>query len=643
MLKFIAVKARNAAIAAEIKSKLSRFAVYASSVWPNKISFYERPELNAFLFAIENFSSAGFYKEYSRQIGNSVLVFDGLPYFAGVNRKDIIGSLAYQISTCQEDELLEKIFGAWSFCWFGKGRCYALSDFTGMAPIYSLETPDFAAISNRQLFLGVARDGNAIRLNAFAASWQTGQGSHFGESMLVDGVRHIPPAATAQIDFNGADLIIKVKRRDLMTPANELAEDVDERDAEGLVESFVAQMNALAGILDSDVRLDITGGLDSRTLAAIALSSTLKKRISHFQTSGPEGSREVEIGAHLAKKIGLEHTARVQKKASYDFDQMLRQIRIQTFKYEGMICPTDAWAGPSSRSDLTIAGSAGEIYRRFCKPHVNVRLNTASDVFHTFASYQGPLDPLKIQSEEISAAQRDLLRSMAFQWLDRKADANDISDLFYVRNRLPHWNGVIFNNLRASVRVTPLANYRAAKLAFRTKFDHRLQDRYHFEVMSRLRPDLACEPFLDNQWSDPIRALAARRGLAVAEKQFVSTSRKTLADIIPVGWFLWENCRPQISAYVEEHWNSACDRIFNRAAVQTILDTEGSRPPGVTGIKALASLVTVVGLLSSDYQHGMDGDTSIPANIVGNARMLFDNEKLEHRDVAKAKLSFHLN
>ena len=79
MLKFIAVKARTPAIAAEAKSKLRRFGVHASSVWPNKISLYERPDLNAFLFAIENYSSAGFHKEYRREIGNSVLVFDGLP------------------------------------------------------------------------------------------------------------------------------------------------------------------------------------------------------------------------------------------------------------------------------------------------------------------------------------------------------------------------------------------------------------------------------------------------------------------------------------------------------------------------------------------------------------------------------------
>jgi hypothetical protein len=643
MLKFIAVKARTPAIASDVKSKLRRFGVHASSVWPNKISLHERPDLNAFLFAIENYSSAGFHKEYSREIGNSVLVFDGLPYFEGVDKKDIIGSLAYHIANYPEDELLEKVFGSWSFCWFGRHRCYALSDFTGMAPIYSLETPDFSAISNRQLFLGVARDGDAIRLNTLSASWQIGQGSHFGEDMLVAGVRQVPPAATAQIDFDASVPTVKIKRRDLMTPARELAEDFDEREANGLVDAFVAQMNALAGVLNGDVRLDITGGLDSRTIAALAVSSNLKKRVSHFQTSGPEGSREVEIGAYLAKKISIEHSARVQKKASFDFASMLRQLRMQTFKYEGMICPTDGWSGTSPKSDITIAGAAGEIFRRHCKPHMNVRLTTATDVFRTYASYQGPLDPLKIQREEISAAQKDMLRSMAFRWLDYEADANDISDLFFLQNRLPHWNGVIFNNLRSSIRVTPLANYRAAKLAFRTKFDHRLQDRYHFELMSRLRPDLACEPFLDNQWSDAVRVLAARRGLSVAEKPFVSTSKKTLADLIPVGWFLWENCRPQISTYVEEHWNPGCDRIFNRPTVQTLLNTENARPPGITGIKALVSLIAVVGLLSSDYEHEMDGDTSIPANVNGNARALFGKEQLEYRDVAESRLSFHLN
>lgn len=75
---------------------------------------------------------------------------------------------------------------------------------------------------------------------------------------------------------------------------------------------------------------------------------------------------------------------------------------------------------------------------------------------------------------------------------------NDVTDIFFMRYRLPLWNGVMMNNIFGAVRGYPLVN--GPKYAFSKGYRTRAGDRIHFELMLRINPALCAMQLLKFAW-----------------------------------------------------------------------------------------------------------------------------------------------
>jgi hypothetical protein len=117
-----------------------------------------------------------------------------------------------------------------------------------------------------------------------------------------------------------------------------------------------------------------------------------------------------------------------------------------------------------------------------------------------------PLDPLGLLRHEARARLVSHLTSFRRDALAEGAQADDLPDLFYYRNRLPNWLGGI-RGVRAHERqpVMPLGAPALQRLAFQLTADERAAEYIHYRLVRDCAPDLLAIPFAHQRWS---RALA---------------------------------------------------------------------------------------------------------------------------------------
>jgi hypothetical protein len=110
------------------------------------------------------------------------------------------------------------------------------------------------------------------------------------------------------------------------------------------------------------------------------------------------------------------------------------------------------------------------------------------------------------------------MQKLAAEFHDQGVALNDVTDVFFMRYRLPLWNDTLLNNIYVSVRFYPLVNYKVARYAFAKGHEARIRDRIHFELLLAVNPTLCAMPFLNFAWPKDYKVLASARGVTLPEK-----------------------------------------------------------------------------------------------------------------------------
>jgi hypothetical protein len=359
-------------------------------------------------------------------------------------------------------------------------------------------------------------------------------------------------------------------------------------------------------------------------VVALVEATSLRDKVDALSTYGQENSYEIQVGKSVADLLDIPHITRAVQAQSFSPDKILELLRYHNFHYDYSICPPDGLMGAARESRLIFTGSAGEIYRRNCKPHMKVVLKNKDELWELFGDYHQKTDPLNIELPYIRDKQQQDMRQLAMSYFEQGADLNDISDIFFMRYRMPLWNGPLLNNIYGGVRVYPLANYHVAKLAFSKGYQSRVNDRIHFELLLRINPELCAAPFLGFVWPKEFQEIAKKRGVNVATKPYPIVGKPSVAQSNPIiSAFLSEGGFKLMRSYMFDNPHSPVFDILNKTAIEKVLVSGAAEVKGVVNAKQLFAMMGFQTILMNDLDCRYEGVKVAPNYDGVHAQRLF--------------------
>lgn len=620
MNKFLIVKAANVRAYERALRRLAQHGLEMLTFHPNRIHLREERDALSFCASFELQDSAGFRKDYVHGTNDRLFAFDGLPFVSGIDAND---NWAKQLDSAwvSDQAALEQVYGTWAFARVADHEVRVLSDFTGMTPVFYWHDADYLAVSNRQMLLAAVCGSR--RLDVAGLAWLLGQANLIGDRTAWEGVRHLPPQWTLRFNRVPGDLSMHLDRREIWS--SRIDPKIRDTEISAITQSLLEQCEALSRLPLPPLQIDITGGLDSRLSAALLCASPLRERIAFLQTRGPENGHEIQVGRTVAERLGIEHRALTPPPTHQTAEWILNTMRSSVFRYEAGLCPSDGLILPAKQSRIVVTGSAGEIYRRHCKPHMNVHLKSRGELVGLYRDYHQRTDPLDVELPQVRDAQVEAMRDLAIGYVDQGVELNDVTDVFFMRYRLPLWNGVLLNNIYGAVCVYPLVNYRAARYAFSKGYEVRVRNRIHFELLLALNPELCALPFLNYVWPREYRKRAKRKGVRLANAPFPVAGANDLLQA-SVGDQLqtmmaegWELSRQ----YLFDHENSELWHIVDRVALERLFTRSPGSIKGVVQAKQIFALLGVQCALMGDYVANRDGRPDSGPELMDDAHRVF--------------------
>jgi hypothetical protein len=436
----------------------------------------------------------------------------------------------------------------------------AFVDLSGLTPLYWHEEADAVVFSNRSTT--IERLTNRAEWDLRALAWVIGHANLFDAHMPARGVSYVAPGHQVEVAWGeGTARVARSPAWIWPAPSSDRGrDDLSAAEWDDVTDALVAHFRVLRH-LDGPLRMDITGGKDSRLGLSLAHAAGLHDRVI-AATSGAYDSPEVACAADVAAAVGFEHDRRrapetpanepppVTRPAPFDADSVWSRLRSDVYRYEAIVC---AWSAlqNSSAPALNIKGFGGELYRRgnaaqFRRAHVE-DLDTLASMF---VNYHQVHDPLGILRASEAAYQVDWLKS----WVYNEATnvrADLLPEKFYVDHRLGHWSGPLIQSAPRRVNVNPLLLTAAAKKNMELSSAARADQRFHFEVMRRAAPELVGLPFLNDTWP---KGILERSPVAVATEPF-PTPEKPIGRVITgrnQGWPLMEHESKAIAALFKD-------------------------------------------------------------------------------------------
>lgn len=318
-----------------------------------------------------------------------------------------------------------------------------------------------------------------------------------GDRTLRAGVRVLPGGRRtsfgtdhrrepSSVHFPTADLATHQSRRLRPEVARRLADDL------------VAGARALGRGFE---RLDcpLTGGLDSRLVAAVALAAGGE---TGFYTIGTEDSSDVVTARALTEALGLAHRVVL---ASDDavVGTWRDSVRRHLAATDGLVSLKDRGTGPVPTRHLGVHlhGFGGEIARSFYagpKQVIELRRPRAVDALTDgwVSTHGGIVSPVARERA------RDHVRTWVRDWRERGVREQDLPDLFYAFARMPRVAGANLRRRQDRADEVPLLCSRAfVETAFSLRALSRCCEPLHHELTRLLSPQLHALPLSrPQQW-----------------------------------------------------------------------------------------------------------------------------------------------
>jgi hypothetical protein len=379
------------------------------------------------------------------------------------------------------------------------GAGMATTDLLGGGVLYHAENARWFALSNRASLAAAAADGfeGVPERDPLAMGWLVFWDSTLADDsgywdatrLPFDGQIVFGPGGAARIEKRASPFW---HRPGPNPTAGDYATQLDELDAD-----LRATLRVIATLPVSDFELRLSGGKDSRMLAALLHDEGLADRFRFFSYGLP-GQADV-LGAELvARRLGLEWE--FEARTGIPPEQEERRLQRHAFLVEGF---TNGWDNTGillPQWGVSLSGIGGECTTFGPTATAGLAAKSIEDVKALYA-VKDNFDEFDLLLPSV----RRHFHRVVDDWIDAQAaDGNEpsrISSLFITQQRTRCWAGpslAVKSNLWLGPFLIP------SYVRFRQLLPahDRANPRVHIDMLRRCRVDLATIPLVNEQWRE---------------------------------------------------------------------------------------------------------------------------------------------
>ncbi|WP_421730448.1 hypothetical protein [Brevundimonas sp.] len=385
------------------------------------------------------------------------------------------------------------------------GTIEATTDFAGLARIYWYATEDLVIVTNHPIALAAApRIGFQPDLFTFASV--AGIGWALGDTTFDARVSHLRPSArlTAAVQpdnrllvrFRDADPLKDIlagsgslwdRARRWLTPAHAGLE-ARQAEAAKALSSVAGEIAAMAG---DNFKIALTGGRDSRLLAALFLSSGARPRFNTTNLFEDETRVVQELLSRVGRLDDLKISEPMKRprptEGAYFERAMARALSTSGFAASADIGRGSAFKGLSGRPDglLHISGAAGEMGHGHFYPKARKRFNTLPSTPDMIARLVAQLGYAAAGSETSVSLITDYIRTFFAIHSPTAQEPLHVLDRFYLYERFRRWS----HSSISVVTAAPLAHIGFAAQTLRTASTDLRNNAFHHALIARWMPE----------------------------------------------------------------------------------------------------------------------------------------------------------
>ena len=394
----------------------------------------------------------------------------------------------------------------------------AFADFSGYHSVFYIDTASFFAVGNRASLVAAFQPGFPGRheVNADVLSWLVGTTMTMGTETAFAGVSrlrsgHRISIAKGDESDGGRVTAAAVARMQQDHLASTPAASIDDL---ALDEVCQRMGNRLRWCLDQKVQLcaHLTGGRDTRAVAAVLARQGLLRDLQQYLTNGSEMNGDVIVGRRVSKALDIEAKHRIrtankseQKLGAREFGERLLR---SPYLYEAQISTYDGRSSPlrgNTPSNVTLMGGGGEVYRQeWTSSAALAGAEGTARALNAFCRH----DALNLLSDHSKQWQQQVIGE-EIQHIKERGVAN-LACAFYLEERLSNWGCAHFSNA-AAAQFPVLLDRQLAQLMLSIED---VSEHLPFEIIRHCCRHLLDIPLLNSPWAAATQARAEDLGLA---------------------------------------------------------------------------------------------------------------------------------
>ncbi|MCB0060591.1 MAG: hypothetical protein KDE19_00680, partial [Caldilineaceae bacterium] len=302
-------------------------------------------------------------------------------------------------------------------------------------------------------------------------------------------------------------------------PLLDLSARISARDKAGVqtqIDKIMAHMHSVSREFcqgAENVEIDLTAGLDSRTILAILRSTGYPTEKIQSSTIGDENSGDAQTAQYIAKQYRFSH--RCIPSSQPDRDEFLQHLDLLAYSMNGDTNGQRAVVNPLPQNNLNQAphlyGGGGEIYRGYLYPSQPNQLCAAWSIpeiaCYLTEKFVGRRRQVAV-SEELAPLLYERLQHRIAGYQTQSSHVADILDLFYLHERFAHWGALAVRGSWWSHYFTPFGSPTVIRLAFQLPAPIGVKQRLHHSFIKRHLGKAYYWPLINHETFLPLSQLS---------------------------------------------------------------------------------------------------------------------------------------
>ncbi|UBU11067.1 asparagine synthase-related protein [Nonomuraea gerenzanensis] len=390
--------------------------------------------------------------------------------------------------------------------WFARdGELGASTAINRVCPVFHAETPELHVVGSRALLVYLVaanRTDERIDYDVLALQSMVRQGFFLSDETPYQGVSALRPSSRLMVR-DGVRIITETplpQAAPAPTSARRKRAAIGE-----LADALLATVAPLRD-LDEPVNLALTGGRDTRILAALLHAARVPFRAT---TNGLDTHPDVIIARTIADRLGVEHTVIAPPQTAAKDAVLVEHPRVRAWETlrtcEGMTSAYESIVSYLPYSGKpTMSGQSGETLRA---GSLNLLQSDLAD-----QALRRRIETTFRKDAKLFTAEADEhARALAAPWLARP-DRLEALDHLYIWYKVGRWQASArAGSLRRGDPVRPFLDNRVVRAALSLDQSWRLSEEVIYTLILRLAPELREVPIEGKPWRFTENAAPRRR------------------------------------------------------------------------------------------------------------------------------------